>query len=115
MAGPQKVKRRMKKVDRVNRKMWAEGCREDILLPHIAPYADASSRSYVAERDYIRRVQNEYHQLIPWRTPDSEEPPLPLPIYDLNIVLPVEVLTDEEQTLKSRTIAKTNEVSHAFD
>lgn len=110
MVGARKL-RRMEKSARSNSKMWAEGCREDVLSPHIAPYADASARSFVAERDYVRRVQNEYHQLIPWRTPDDEEPPLPLREYDPHLIPVIEDLTDEEQALKSRTIAKKNEVS----
>ena len=94
--------------------MWAEGCREDILAPHIEPYADAVGHSFVAERDYIRRVQNEYHQLIDWRLPDDEEPPLPLPVYEPYRIPVFENLTEEEQILKSRTIAKKNEVSYVF-
>lgn len=111
MGGYNKFKRRMKKAERATSKMWAEGCRESILLPHIEPYADAAARSFVAERDYVRGVQNEYHQRIPWRLPDDEEPPLPLADYDPNLITPIEVLTAEEQTLKSKTIAKKNVVS----
>lgn len=112
--GGHRKSRRVEKSARANAKLWAEGCREDILSPHIAPYADAAARSFVAERDYVRRVQNEYHQLIPWRLPDDEEPPLPLPAYDHHLVPAVEVLTDEEQALKSRTIGKKNVVSSRF-
>lgn len=111
---PGKKLRRMEKSERANCKLWAEGCREGILSPHIAPYADTSALSFVAERDYLRHVQNEYHQLIDWRLPDDEEPPLPLPIYDPNKPQVVEHLTDEEQDLKSKTIAKKNDVSRTF-
>jgi hypothetical protein len=99
--------RRMEKKDRESRKLWAEGCREGILSPHIEPYADALARSCVAERDYIQRVQNEYHQLIPWQLPDDKEPPLPLPEYDLKIIL-VEDLTAEESERKSKVVACKN-------
>lgn len=106
-----KKSRRIEKSARANSKLWAEGCREDILSPHIAPYADAAARSFVAERDYVRAVQNKYHQLIDWRLPDDEEPALPLRIYDPHLIPVVEHLTDEEQALKSQTIAKKNAVS----
>ncbi|KAF7968024.1 hypothetical protein HWV62_32154 [Athelia sp. TMB] len=101
--------KRMDKKARANSKLWAEGVRETILAPHIAPYADAVGRSYVAERDYIRGVQNEYHQLIHWRIPDDEEPPQPLGVYDPNHIPPIEDLSEEDQVLKSKTIAKKNE------
>lgn len=101
----------MEKSARACARLWAEGCREGILSPHIAPYADAIARSFVAERDYIRAVQNEYHQLIPWRLDDDEEPPLPLPAYNPNLVALIEDLTDEEQVLKSTKIGKKNVVS----
>lgn len=102
--------KRMAKKDRQNQKLWAEGCREDILAPHIEPYADALKRSYVAERDYMRRIQNEYHQLIPWDLPDDEEPLLPLPEYDPHLQAVEEELTAEEAECKSKTIAKKNKV-----
>lgn len=105
-----KTFKRMKKRDRRSQKLWAEGCREEILAPHVAPYADALARSHVAERDYIRRVQNEYHQLIPWRLADDDEPPLPLPAYDPNFIAEPEVLTEEESINKSHTISRRNKV-----
>ena len=78
MARKRKDSRRMAKVDRQNRKLWAEGCRESILEPHIAPYTDALERGWQHERTYLATVFNHYHALIPWRLPDYEEPPLPL-------------------------------------
>ncbi|KAF7966208.1 hypothetical protein HWV62_39670 [Athelia sp. TMB] len=112
MAGFKELaRRRRRRVDKKARKtsrLWAEGCRESILAPHVAPYADALSRSWVAERDYVARVQNEYHQLISWRLADNEEPPLPLPKYDPKLPAPREELSHEEQELKSHTIAKKN-------
>jgi hypothetical protein len=102
--------KRMKMGDRESRKLWAEGCREGILAPHVEPYADALARSCVAERDYIRRVQNEYHQLIPWELPDDEEPPLPLPEYDPKVIMMAEELTAEESEHKSKVVARKNKV-----
>lgn len=102
---------RKTKADRLSLKLWAEGCREDLLTPHIGPYADALARSHVSERDYIARVEDEYHQCIPWRLPDDQEPALPLPQYDPHLVAPFEDLSLEEQQLKSETIARRNRVS----
>ncbi|KAF7975994.1 hypothetical protein HWV62_8158 [Athelia sp. TMB] len=73
-----------------------------------APYADTLSRSWVHERDYLAKVQNHYHAVIPWRLPDDEEPPLPLPEYNPSLLAPRENLTEEEQQLKSQTIGRRN-------
>lgn len=100
---------RMHKSDRKNQKLWAEGVRDGILSPHIEPYADALARSVVDERDYLQRVFNEYHQLIPWRLSDDEEPALPLPTYSPNAI-DEEELGAEDALLKARTIANKNKV-----
>ncbi|KAF7970504.1 hypothetical protein HWV62_23825 [Athelia sp. TMB] len=107
----EKQRRRQRRIDKKARKtarLWAEGVRETVLAPHIAPYADALSRSWVHERDYLAKVQNHYHAVIPWRLPDDEEPPLPLPEYNPSLLTPRENLTEEEQQLKSQTIGRRN-------
>lgn len=48
-----KRERRKQKQDRKNLKLWAEGAREDILLPYVEEYADAAAQGYVAERDCL--------------------------------------------------------------
>lgn len=103
--------RRMQKADRKNQKLWAEGVREGILSPHVEPYGDALSRSLVAERDYLQRVYSEYHQLIPWRLSDDEEPDLPLPDYNPKAMAEEESLDPEEAYTKATTIAHKNKVS----
>ncbi|KAF7964910.1 hypothetical protein HWV62_1747, partial [Athelia sp. TMB] len=100
--------KRMAKHERQTFRLWAEGARETLLTPHIAPYADALSRSWVHERDYVANVQNHYHRAVPWRLPDHEEPPLPLPDYEPSWVPPRKQLTEEEQKLKSEVIARRN-------
>lgn len=102
--------KQMKKRDRESRKLWAEGCQEGILAPHVKPYADALVLSCVTERDYIRRVQNEYHQLIPWELPDDKELPLPLPEYDPKVIMMAEELTAEESEHKSKVVTRKNKV-----
>lgn len=103
----------MHKSERASAKLWAEGAREDILAPHIEPYADALAQSCVAERSYLKRVQNEYHQRIgDWRLPDDEEPASPLPDYDPNLIAPTEELSLEDSLLKSQLYSKKNKVTY---
>lgn len=85
--------------------------REGILAPHIEPYSEALSCSLVAECDYLQRVYNKYHQLIPWHLSDDEEPDLPLPAYDPKCMAEAEDLDPEEAQLKATTIASKNKVS----
>lgn len=107
--------KRMSKSECVNLKLWAEGARKQILAPHIEPYVDALAQSCVAERAYLKRVQNEYHQSIGnWRLPDDEEPALPLPDYDPKLLAPVEELSVEDSRLKSTVISKKNKVISLF-
>lgn len=107
--GKQKYKRIPKK-DRRNQKLWAEGCRETILLPHVEKYADSIRFGWTAKRDYFNRICNEYHTLIPWRLPDDEEPDLPLPLYDINAPPVLEELTAEEQVARGNHIREKNKV-----
>ncbi|KAH7905084.1 hypothetical protein BJ138DRAFT_1018193 [Hygrophoropsis aurantiaca] len=99
---------RKSKRDRKNQKLWAEGCRESILAPHIEPYGDALARGWAAERDYLGRVCNEYHALIPWRLEDDEEPDTLLPEYDPSSPPVSEGLTAEEEVEKSKRIKEKN-------
>jgi hypothetical protein len=110
MARKRRAKQRMAKEDRQNRKLWAEGCRQTILEPHIAPYTDALERGWQHERTYLTKVFNHYHALIPWRLPDHEEPPLPLPEYDPLAIPAVEDLSAEELTQQAKVYKVRNEV-----
>lgn len=105
-----KNKARMPKKDCRNQKMWAEGAREEILLPHVAGYADALRHGWVAERDYFAGVCNEYHALIHWRLADDEEPEVPLPTYDPAASIAEEDLTAEEVVLRAKRILDRNGV-----
>lgn len=113
LMGKRKYKRIPKK-ERRNQKLWAEGCRETILLPHVEKYADSMRFGWTAERDYFNRICNEYHTLIHWRLSDDEEPDLPLPIYDINAPPLVEELTAEEQVTRGNRIREKNKVSCFF-
>jgi hypothetical protein len=103
-------KRKSKELRKSN-KMWAEGAREDLLRPHIEPYADALERGWRAERDYLQKVCNEYHARIFWRLADTDEPELPLPDYDPFAPPVVEALTDEERAARHDRIEELNKAS----
>ncbi|KAJ7858144.1 hypothetical protein B0H14DRAFT_3636093 [Mycena olivaceomarginata] len=90
-----KYKRKSKEL-RKNNKMWAEGAREELLKPHVGPYADALAKGWRSERDYLQKVCNEYNAKISWRLKDNEEPELPLPAYD-PLAAPVEETVTEEE------------------
>lgn len=106
-----KTSKRIAKEDRWNRKLWAEGAREQVLTPHIEAYADALERGHRAERDYRQKVYNEFHACIDWRLEDHEQPPTPLAEYDPEAQLAVEQLSEEEQVRKREKIKDVNEVS----
>lgn len=110
MASKKSTKKCVRKEERRNAKLWAEGTRESILAPHVEAYADALVRGWRAEHDYIQQVGNEYHALINWRLEDHEEPELPLPVYGPDDPVVPEQLTEEEQVEKRRRIAYLNEV-----
>lgn len=108
-----KKSKQIAKKDRRNQKLWAEGAREQILLPHVEPYTDALDRGWVSERDYVQKVCNEYHTRIDWRLEDHEEPPLPLKPYDPNVPGATEELNEDEQQAKRTKIDDVNQVSDA--
>ncbi|KAJ6450232.1 hypothetical protein C8R47DRAFT_1230344 [Mycena vitilis] len=96
MAKKGKTRKKIPKNKRKNLRLWAEGLRETILLPHVEPYADAVARGWTASRDYLRKVCNEFNARIDWRLEDHEEPDSPLPDYDPTKIVEEEILTDEE-------------------
>lgn len=55
-------------------------------------------------------MYNEYHQLIPWRLSDDEEPDLPLPEYNPKAMAEEESLSPEDAHTKAMTIANKNKV-----
>ncbi|KAJ7807047.1 hypothetical protein B0H13DRAFT_2386674 [Mycena leptocephala] len=95
-----KTRKRVAKEKRRNLRLWADGVRESVLSPHIAPYTDALDRNWRDERDYLQSVCNEFHARISWRLEDHEEPELPLPEYNPRAPAPVEELDEEETRTK---------------
>jgi hypothetical protein len=92
--------KRKSKSQRKNNKLWAKGSREDLLRPHIEPYADALERGWRAERDYLHKVCNKYHARISWWLADADELEVPLPAYDTFAPPVVEDLAPEERTAR---------------
>ncbi|KAJ7507413.1 hypothetical protein B0H11DRAFT_2218261 [Mycena galericulata] len=92
-----KPRKRILKENRRNLRLWAEGARETVLKPHVEPYADALDRGWRAERDYFKKICNEFHARISWKLQDHEEPELPLPEFDPSQVLEEDEMDDEEE------------------
>jgi hypothetical protein len=105
-----RVWKRKAKAERRSNKLWAEGAREDLMRPHIEAYADALQRGWRAERDYLQKVCNEFHARISWRLGDSEEPELPLPVYDPFAPPVAEDLSAEEKLARHTRIEELNVV-----
>ncbi|KAJ7511247.1 hypothetical protein B0H11DRAFT_1899713 [Mycena galericulata] len=97
---PKKGRKRVPKEDRRNLRLWAEGARESVLTPHIEPYADALERNWRSERDYLKKICNEFNARISWRLGDHEEPDLPLPEFNEKNILVDEKLSEEEEKQK---------------
>ncbi|KAJ7030559.1 hypothetical protein C8F04DRAFT_1186605 [Mycena alexandri] len=93
-----KKRKRIAKEDRQNLRLWAEGGARDAL-----------ERGWLAERDYLQQICNEYHARIDWRLKDHEEPES-IPDYDPAAPLPVETLDDDEKKRKRKQIALLNKV-----
>ncbi|KAJ6452135.1 hypothetical protein C8R47DRAFT_1229557 [Mycena vitilis] len=79
--------------------MWADGAREQILRPHLDNYSRARDTGWVAEREYLQRVCNEFHARVSWRLADHEEPVLEQ--FDPATQIEEEEL-DEEEEVKQR-------------
>jgi hypothetical protein len=93
--GQKRPRKHVPREERQNNRLWAKGGRETVLAPHLDSYADALDKGWVAERKYWRKVCNEYHARIDWRTKDHEEPEIR--DWDATDPLPTESLSDEEK------------------
>jgi hypothetical protein len=106
---------RVPKENRQNLRLWAEGVRESVLIPHIEAYADALERGWRAERDFLQSVCNEFHARIDWRLGDHEEPAMPLPNYDPLVTIPAEDMSVEEESSQRKRMLLLNAVSDRSD
>jgi hypothetical protein len=108
--GRKRQRSRVPKESRKNLRLWAEGARETILIPHIDSYATALTLGWRQERKYWNGVCKEFHARVSWRTQDHEEPELGE--WDPNTMLPSETLSSEEETQKRERVKELNKVSH---
>ncbi|KAJ7480222.1 hypothetical protein B0H11DRAFT_2233350 [Mycena galericulata] len=107
MVREKRQRQRIPKAERRNMRLWAEGARETILLPHIDGYTTAMDEGWHAERAYLKKVCNEFHARVDWRIPHHEEPTLKN--FDPNAPLPKETLPDEEEAAKCAKVSEVNE------
>jgi hypothetical protein len=91
-------------------RLWAEGAREKILLPHLDQYAQERDLGWVKERAYLQKVCNEFHSRVDWCLEDHDEPELQA--WDPKEVVEAEQLSDEEEVLRRQRIKLLNKVSH---
>ncbi|KAJ6503459.1 hypothetical protein C8R47DRAFT_1250457 [Mycena vitilis] len=103
----ERKRKRVPKDKRQNLRLWAEGMRETVLSPHIESYGHALGQGWLEERNYLVKVQREYHARISWRLEDHEEPEELLP-FDPEEVIAEEVLTEEEDIRKCARVDKVN-------
>ncbi|KAJ7123802.1 hypothetical protein C8R43DRAFT_958954 [Mycena crocata] len=96
--GKKRERKRVPKEDRQNLRLWADGVRETVLTPHLEGYAEARDQGRRAERKFLKKVCNEFHNRVPWTTKDHEEPVLLE--YDANKPKPRETLSDEQEVEK---------------
>ncbi|KAJ7707992.1 hypothetical protein B0H16DRAFT_1481453 [Mycena metata] len=96
-------RKRVAKKDHKNLRLWAEGKREKVLVPHIEEYTNALERGWRDERDCLQKICNEFHAKIDWRLQDHEEPDV-LPDYDPLAPVPAEDLGEAEKNNKRKRI-----------
>ncbi|KAJ6557786.1 hypothetical protein B0H19DRAFT_1070398 [Mycena capillaripes] len=99
--------KRVPKAERKNLRLWAEGSRETILTPHLDAYAKALDEGWELERKLLKKICNEFHARVDWRTPENEE--LVLKDWDLSAQLVPESLTEEEEKLRGVRVEVLNE------
>lgn len=109
MVKTRKPRTRIPKDQRRNLRFWAEGAREDILRPHLDGYSRARDVGWVAEREYLQKVCNEFHARVSWRLPDHEEPVLGP--FDPEAVIEEEELDAEEERRQRERVELLNAVS----
>jgi hypothetical protein len=108
-----KRKREQKRVPKENRKnlrLWAEGARESILIPHLDQYTAAMNQGWQPERKYLKKVCREFHVRVNWRTLDHEEPIVA--DWDPDAQLTQEDLPSDDQEKKHLRLRELDAVSH---
>nr|GAT46269.1 predicted protein [Mycena chlorophos] len=108
-AGPPKGKKRKPKDERLNKKNWTDGIRNEILGKYIERYGNAKRAGNGQHDVCLQKILHEYHFHIPWGLPDAQEPPLPLRPYDphASLVDEDDNLTENEKVEKAEYMVKT--------
>ncbi|KAL1724732.1 hypothetical protein EV714DRAFT_240490 [Schizophyllum commune] len=105
---PQPTKKRqrqlMDKGDRKNKKLWAVGAREAILLPHLAKFTEELAKSSKHAKEYRIKVCHEFNVKIPYDLPDEIEPKMPLPEYNPANPPPLPPLSEEEEKVRAEAL-----------
>ncbi|KAL1712070.1 hypothetical protein EV715DRAFT_297420 [Schizophyllum commune] len=87
-----------------NKKLWARGIREEILLPHLAKFTEELAKSSKDASAYGVKVCHEFNVKIPYNLPDKDEPDLPLPQYDAQNPPPLPPLSEDEEKARSEAL-----------
>ncbi|KAF7353218.1 hypothetical protein MSAN_01509500 [Mycena sanguinolenta] len=101
-----KPRPRVAKENRRNMRLWADGAREKILRPHLDGYSRARDLGWVAEREYLQKVCNEFHARVDWRLKDHEEPVLRP--FDPNAMIEDEELDEAEEVEQRKRVEVLN-------
>lgn len=109
--GEKRVRERVPKAERRDLRLWAEGQREQMLLPHLDAYSKALDQGWSEERKYMKKICKEFHARIDWRTEDHEEPALK--DFDPKAVIPPVVLEPAEEVEMQARKKVLDAVSHS--
>lgn len=109
--GKKRARRRVPREERRNLRLWAEGARETVLLPHVEAYGEAMERGWIKEREYLQRVCREYHARLDWRLADHDDPGELAPFDPDAILPPPEKLAPEDQVRMEQRKQELDDVS----
>ncbi|KAJ7205085.1 hypothetical protein C8J57DRAFT_1259102 [Mycena rebaudengoi] len=95
-----------------NLRLWAEGARETILAAHLDNFSAARMKGSHAEKAYLQKVCNEFHDRVDWRLADHEEPILKP--WSSDTIISKETLPDDEEKKKCARIEELNAIHRWF-
>jgi hypothetical protein len=104
-----RARERIPKAERRNLRLWADGARETILVPHLENFAAACTKGSHDKKAYLQIVCNEFHARVDWRLEDHQEPELTA--WTADTIITKETLPEEEEKRKRARIEELNAVS----
>ncbi|KAJ7703324.1 hypothetical protein B0H17DRAFT_1194511 [Mycena rosella] len=104
--GQKRPRKHISKSERKNLRLWAEGARESVLIPHLDGYSAALDGGRLTERKYWKHVCKEFHMRVDWKTLDHEEPVLAE--WDPAAPVVTEKLPDDQAVLKAEHVSELN-------